>query len=208
MRWVNIEQNTPEWLQLRAGKVGGSSIGKIMANYGKSFGQPARDLAVKIALERLTGSPIDDGYTNAHMERGKQQEPIARALYEAENFVWVKPGGYYTDDDLIGVSPDGLVDDDGLIEIKSVIYTKQYETLFSNSFDLSYKWQLCYNLKNSGREWIDYVSYCAQFPIGNQLFQERIFGNECGEYFEKIDQRMDEFKKLLDKTTKVIRGKR
>ena len=31
--WLDIQQNTDEWLDLRIGKVTGSSIGKVMAYY-------------------------------------------------------------------------------------------------------------------------------------------------------------------------------
>ncbi len=56
MTWHNVEQNTDEpcpwcgktWMELRAGKVTGSAIPKIMANYGKAFGEPAKKYATNI----------------------------------------------------------------------------------------------------------------------------------------------------------------
>jgi len=103
--WHDIPQNTPEWLQMRVGKIGGSSIGKIMACYGKAFGDPAHDLAVKVAIEQITGKSQESGYTNEHMERGHEQEPIARMMYEEHYFVDVTNGGFFENGD-IGVSPD------------------------------------------------------------------------------------------------------
>ncbi len=50
----SIEQNTPEWLELRAGKATGSAIPKIMANDGKAFGEPAKRLAVEIAINTIS----------------------------------------------------------------------------------------------------------------------------------------------------------
>jgi len=41
MRWVDCEQNTEEWESLRIGRIGGSELHTIMANYGKAFGDPA-----------------------------------------------------------------------------------------------------------------------------------------------------------------------
>ena len=73
--FLDIQQNTEEWLQLRVGKVTSSGIGKIMANYGKAFGPPAKEYAVKIALEQLTDDAVGYHYTSAHMERGHEQEP-------------------------------------------------------------------------------------------------------------------------------------
>ena len=87
MAFINCEQNTDEWFELRLGKVTGSSIAKIMANYGKAFGNPAKDLAVDLAVEQLTGKRKENNYSNSHMARGHEEEPIARALYEDKFFV-------------------------------------------------------------------------------------------------------------------------
>lgn len=203
MIWVDVQQNSDEWLDMRCGKIGGSSIGKIMANFGKAFGPPAKELAVKIAIEQITGQRQEAGYSNAHMERGHEQEPIARALYEEENFCTVNNGGFYDDGD-VGVSPDGLIDDDGIIEIKSVISHVQYDTLKRGKYDPKYHWQLCLNLKTSGREWIDYVSFCAEFPEGKRLLTYRTHADQFSEDFAKIDQRLNEFRGEVEKIKKRI----
>jgi hypothetical protein len=203
MSWIDIEQNTDEWLELRAGKVGGSSIGKIMANYGKAFGDPAKRLAVQIALEQITGKPQGESYTNDHMARGHEQEPVARALYEDWFFCDVTNGGFF-DNGLTGVSPDGLIQADGLIEIKSVIAPVHFATVKRGSFDPAYKWQLLFNLKESGRDWIDYVSYCADFPEGKRLFVYRVPVDNNGEFFDMIDTRLAEFFELVEENKKII----
>lgn len=206
MPWLDIEQNTDEWLDLRIAKVTGSAIGKIMANYGKSFGEPAKKAAITIAREMVTGKrSMIEGYSNAHMERGHEQEPVARALYEDFNFIDVTNGGFY-DNGLTGCSPDGLVGDNGVIEIKSVIDTTHFATMKRNSFDPAYKWQLFFNLKESGREWIDFVSYCADFPENTRLFTHRIFASMAEEEFNQIDSRLLEFESLINECKKIIKG--
>jgi len=203
--WVDIRQNTDEWLDLRAGKVSGSSIGKIMANFGKAFGDPAKKLAVNLAIERVTGKRVEgDHYTNKHMERGHEEEPIARMLYEERNFAIVQNGGFY-DNGITGCSPDGLVDDDGLIEIKSVIPTSHYPTIKRNSYDPKYKWQLIFNLRESGREWIDYVSYCSSFPQESNLFICRIEKQSISKELEMIQRRLAEFEAMVSDIIKDIR---
>jgi hypothetical protein len=121
MTFIDIDQNTDEWLILRCGKVTGSGVAKVMANDGAAFGQPAKDYAVQIALERLTGIPQGSNYSNAHMERGHEEEPLARVAYEDEFFCDVDNGGFFDCGDT-GCSPDGLVGENGLIEIKSHIF--------------------------------------------------------------------------------------
>jgi len=200
----DVQQNTLEWMELRTGKLGGSSIGKVMANFGKSFGPPAHDLAVQIAIEQLTGKKIESQYTNSHMERGHIQEPIARALYEENNFVTVSNGGFFDSGDLLGVSPDGLVDDDGGIEIKSVIESVHFANIKRRGFDPAYKWQIYAELLVSGREWWDFVSFCETFPPGKKLYQFRIFRNEAAEEFAMIQIRVDHFKQLVYEKRTVI----
>ena len=202
-KFHDIQQNTDEWLDLRCGKIGGSSIGKIMANYGKAFGKPAHDLAVKIAIEQITGKRQDQSYSNAHMERGHEQEPIARALYERENFCVVDNGGFF-DDGVHGVSPDGLVDDDGVIEIKSVISSVHFANKKRGGFDPTYQWQYFLNLMVTGREWIDFVSFCADFPEGKRLYEFRIFAEDSHEEFVKINNRVADFLLLIQQKKEII----
>lgn len=199
----DVEQNTDEWMGMRAGKVGGSSIGCVMANYGKAFGDPAKKLATNIAVEQLTGNKLGSSYTNEHMERGHEQEPVARRLYEDRNFVDVSNGGFF-DNGFTACSPDGLVGDSGMIEIKSVVAHVQYSTIKRNSFDPSYKWQLNFNLKETGRKWIDYVSFCAEFPEGRRLFVYRLYAEQQQEEFKMIDARLGEFKRLVDEIKQDI----
>lgn len=175
-------------------------------NPEKTFTDTAKKSAIIIARELVTRKrSLIEGYSNAHMERGHEQEPIARALYEELTFCDVANGGFY-DNGLTGCSPDGLVNNDGLIEIKSVIDTTHFATIQRNSFDPAYKWQLYFNLKESGREWIDFVSYCADFPEKTQLFTHRIWSNLAGEQFKQIDLRLLEFESLVNEYKKIING--
>jgi len=202
--WIDVKQNTDEWLPLRAGKVTGSAISKVMANYGKPFGDPAKKYASIIAVERIKGAAVGgDRYSNIHMEAGHVEEPIARMLYEEEYFCSVTNGGFF-DNGKTGCSPDGLVDDNGIVEIKSVIVPVQYECIKRNSYDPAYHWQIIFNLKETGREWIDYVSFCEQFSDSKKLLTKRVYASECIEDFKKIDIRLKEFEELVDKITSDI----
>jgi hypothetical protein len=199
----DIAQNDDAWLIARSGKVTGSVASSMMANYGKAFGDPAKKLAANIAVEQLTGKNIASTYSNAHMERGHEQEPIARMIYEDEYFCDVLNGGFF-DNGFTGCSPDGLVMGDGVVEIKSVIASVQYATVKRGSFDPAYRWQLMFNLKETGRKWIDYISFCNDFPEGKKLFVFRIHADEQQEEFKMIDSRLAEFKLLVDEIKQDI----
>lgn len=196
MIYHDVEQNTDEWQALRCGKATASNFALFMANYGKAFGEPAKKYALRIALERINGFKSENGYTNEHMERGHEQEPIARMMYEDEHFAEVLNGGFF-DCGLYGDSPDGLVGDNGLIEIKSVIYSTHYATLERKTFDPDYKWQLVGHLDCTGREWVDFVSYCAEFPPYRQLLVYRLHRDEVDDELTMLQKRRNEFLELV-----------
>jgi len=202
-KFYDVAQNTDEWMALRCGKLGSSNAGAVMANYGKAFGEPAKKLAVNIALQQITGKHSESSYTNEHMERGHEQEPLARMLYEQEFFCSVSNGGFF-DCGFTGNSPDGLVGHDGVIEIKSVIPTVHFENIKRMNIDPAYKWQCVKTLKETERKWLDFVSFCQDFPIGKQLFTYRIHAKNLAEEFGMIDSRVAEFENLVYETKKTI----
>lgn len=202
-KFIDVEQNSDEWYELRGGKLTSSKLGTIMANYGKSFGEPAKKYAVNIAIEQITCKAISSSYTNDHMQRGHEQEPIAREMYEDDYFCEVTNGGFF-ESEFVGCSPDGLVDNDGLIEIKSVISTTHFATLKRQDVDPAYKWQCIGNLKFTGRDWIDFISYCEEFPESKQLFVKRMKKEDFTEEFKMIDERISQFKQLVSESKQLI----
>lgn len=203
MKWHNVQQNSEELEQLRLGKVTASNFGTIMANDGGAFGEPAKRYALQLALEIINNQKAEYSFTNQHMERGHEQEPIARMLYENEYFVDVTNGGFFDCGDY-GDSPDGLVDDGGIIEIKSVIASTHYATLKRNSFDPSYKWQLIGHLDCTGRDWVDFISYCSDFPEHKQLIVYRLNRSECEQDIERLINRRNQFIELVKNTVKEV----
>jgi hypothetical protein len=202
-KFHDVEQNSEEWMALRLGKPTCSMFGVFMANYGKAFGEPAKREALRIALERITKKKAEHSFSNKHTERGHEQEPVAKMLYAEETFSKLKNGGFF-DCGSWGDSPDALVSDEGVIEIKSVIAETHYDTIQRGTFDPSYKWQLVGHLDCTGRQWVDYVSYCSDFPEGNQLFIHRLHRHECADELEMLATRRAEFLSLITSTMNNI----
>lgn len=200
MKWHDVEQNSDDWFALRLGKATASHFGTIMANEGKAFGDPAKRYALQLALEIVTGKRAEFSFSNDHMERGHEQEPIARQLYEDENFVDVTNGGFFDHGDY-GDSPDGLVGDDGVVEIKSVIASTHYATIQRGAADPAYKWQLVGHLDCTGRAWCDFVSYCSDFPEPQQLVVCRLVRGDYEDEIERLRARRREFIDTLLRTT-------
>lgn len=200
MIWRDVQQNSDEWLELRRGKVTASNFSMFMANDGKSFGEPAKKYALQVALERVTGIKSEGGFSNCHTDRGHIEEPIARLLYEETYFTEVTNGGLF-DCGEYADSPDGLAGNDGVIEIKSVTPSVHYATLKRGSFDPAYTWQLVGHIECSNRSWVDFVSYCSEFPRHNNLIVFRTYREEFSDHIKRLQARRTEFLKLINQLT-------
>lgn len=202
-QWHDVEQNTDVWVQLRVGKATGSNAGCYMANGDGAFGEPAKKYALQIALEIATGRKAEFSFSNDHTERGHEQEPIAKMHYEDAEFVTVTNGGFFDCGDH-GDSPDGLLGTDGVLEIKCVTAAVHYANLKRNSFDPAYRWQLVSHLDCTGRDWVDFVSFCSEFPEASQLIVYRSTRDDFKEELLRLAERRAKFLELVQTTLKSI----
>jgi len=138
-------------------------------------GDVARGLVTLLVSERITGL-VEETPTSQAMLRGQLDEPYARDAY-GEHHAPVDQVGFMVRSDWgyrIGYSPDGLVGDDGLIEIKSRAPKKHVATILADEVPAENMAQCQAGLLVSGREWLDYVSFCGGLP----LWTKRVFPDE------------------------------
>lgn len=162
-----VLQGSDEWLALRCGILTASNMGLVLTPTLKAANNDkTRAHAYEIALQRLTGF-VEPQYVSDAMLRGQEDEIYARAAY-AEHFAPVEETGFVTNTSLgftLGYSPDGLVGSDGLIECKSRAGKYQVQTIATNEVPSEYVLQLQTALLVTGREWIDFISYCGGLPM-------------------------------------------
>lgn len=192
----NFEQGSDEWKNARTGVITASCFSQILAG-GK--GKTRRTYLLKIVSERITGNQADT-FSNAHMERGHEQESTARDLYVEQNNVEVTQCGFMKNFGL-GYSPDGLVADDGLIEIKSKLAHLQAEILLDDEIPSEHIAQLQGGLLISERKYIDFISFCPGMP----LFIKRVFRDE--DYISKLKVEIFNFEEEVQKAVNTIVSK-
>jgi len=161
----DIIQGTDEWLALRCGCITASSLNAIMSPRTLKPTKAEGHLFDLLA-QRITHH-VEPQYISDDMLRGQADEIESRALY-SRHFAPVTEIGFITrdfGDFTIGYSPDGLVGDDGLIECKSRRQKYQTETLIAGAVPSEHVLQCQAGLLISGRQWLDYVSYCAGMPM-------------------------------------------
>ena len=153
-----LEQGSPEWLELRKGRITGSRFKDARDRTAKGLPTAKCSLyAMDVARERC-GGKAGDRFQNAAMRFGTEQEPLAREAYERATGNLVFEVGFITDESgYFGLSPDGLIDDDGVLEIKTMVSS---ETLFRAVVDgdiSEYLDQIHGYLWMLGRQWVDLV---------------------------------------------------
>jgi hypothetical protein len=201
--WHDVPQNTEAWQALRLGKATASNFGCIMANDGAAFGEPAKKYALQLALELATGRKAEFSFSTDHMERGHEQEPVARMLYEDTEFVDVTNGGFF-DCGAFGDSPDGRIGEKGVLEIKSVTAAVHYANLKRKSFDPAYRWQLVGHIDCAEADWVDFVSYCSEFPEASQLIVYRQTRDDFKDELKRLEERRAKFLELVQTTLASI----
>ena len=190
-----IEQGTPEWHQLRLGKVTASRVADILATTRTGPSASRQNYLIELALQRSTGN-IEPSYTNAAMEWGTQTEPQARAAYEVETGNFVDQVAFIDHPTIawFGCSPDGLVGDDGLIEIKCPNSATHWEYFKAKKPPQKYVIQMQTQLAVTGRKWCDFVSFDPRMPERSQLLVVRVDRDEAfiAELEEKVKQFLSE----------------
>lgn len=190
--YQTIEQGTDEWRSLRAGKITASrakdardykALTKAQEKEGRTRGDPSAKLlgyAAQVAVERIAGRPIDQGFESWQMREGHVQEPECRVAYELRtgNTV-IEVGSIATDDDVFLYSPDGLVDDDGLVEIKTLLSADRICSIVGDGDISDFVDQCNFGLWLTGRKWIDLCIWVpALAEIGLDLTVHRITRDE------------------------------
>jgi putative phage-type endonuclease len=174
---AEILQGSPEWFEKRGGMISASRMCQMMAD-GQGI---TRDkYKYKLAVERLTGKPIMDGFKTEYTERGVELEPQARDYYEfySGSTITQVPFIYHAETKIGLASPDALVDDDGLLEIKCPKYSTHIGYLINKKIPRAYLLQIFWQLACTKRKWCDWMSYCPELPANMKALIIRVDRNE------------------------------
>lgn len=169
------------------------------------FSNGARDYAFRLAIERISGQPLDEGYETFAMRRGHDLEPAARAAHEIEAGVVVQRCGFVlTDDRVFGASADGLIGEHGGAEYKCLIDPARLRGVLVDDDLTEFADQVQGCLWLTGRRWWHFALYCpALEPIGRALWWREIQRDD--EYIEAMERDLLEFRALVDETEARLR---
>ena len=194
----HCDQRSDEWLALRAGILTGTGATAMLAKARKKGEESyqRRDVRLQLVCERLTGRSLDDGFDTVWVRKGREREPLAVAAYEAVTGSLVASVGFVRDDTCaMGCSPDGLVEGGaGLLEIKCPKPATHLKYLREGRLPPEYEPQVRHTALVTGVQWVDFVSWCEEFPAALQLFVCRIKREDLalGTYYELAVAFLDE----------------
>lgn len=202
VNYIDIEQGSDEWRDIRRGKASASRAADLLATVRYGEAAAYRNYKTELAIERITGkSP--ERYVTRQMEYGTDTEPVARLMYQLVTGNMVKKSGIYVIEGKNAcASLDGEVGDDGVIEIKCRELANHVESLALGKVPDMYYKQIQFQLWVTHRQWGDYVSYCDEMPNNAQLFIQRVERDEA--MIADIIERYEQMERDIELITKTI----
>ena len=191
-----MEQRTDEWFAARIGKVTASRVADVIAKTKSGYGAGRANYLADLVVERLTGQKAQ-GFSNAAMEWGTEQEPHARAAYSAKTGIMVEEVGFIDHPTVAmsGASPDGFAEE-GLIEVKCPNTATHLEYVLAELPPLKYFTQMQWQMACTGRPWCDFVSFDPRLPERLQLLVVRVPRDD--DYIAMLETEVKKFLAELD----------
>jgi hypothetical protein len=215
MRFLQVQQGTQEWLAARAGVITASRFSDARsklkrASGDRKAGDPSSE-AIKyawtLAMERISGTSLDDTFVTWAMKRGTELEPAAREAYEQHTgSLAMEAGIVFTDDGAFGYSTDGFVGDVGMVEIKCPAACDKLGLIWTDPAHAAdeYRDQILGGLWITGRAWCDLVVFCPWLePVGKSLFIQRIRRDD--DAIEALESDLMDFRRVVDQHEAALR---
>jgi putative phage-type endonuclease len=206
---MSEEQGTESWFADRLGKVTASRLADVLAKTKSGYSASRNNYMTQLVLERITGTRAES-YSNAAILHGIEQEPFARAAYEAHTGQMVEEVGFmpHAEIAMSGASPDGLVGDDGMVEIKCPSSSTALEVWLTHSqggnpVDAKYYAQMQWQMRCADRSWCDYVVFDPRMPAKAQLFVTRVYRDN--EWLSVTEEEVIKFLAEVDAKVKSLK---
>lgn len=206
-----MDQRSDEWFAARLGKVTASRVADVVARTKTGYGASRANYLAELVAERLTGVKAE-GFTNAAIQWGTDQEPEARLAYEFRTDAAIEEVGFIPHPaiEMSGASPDALVGDDGLAEIKCPNTSTHIETLLTGVIPSRYETQMLWQMACTGRAWCDFASFDPRLPEEMRLFVKRFYRDDAriAELEEEVRTFLFELDTTVRRLVKLYGGER
>ena len=203
-KYLNIEQGSESWLQIRLGKVTASRVADVMAKTKTGVSASRSNYLIELALQRVTGV-IEPSYTNDAMAYGTANEQTARTAFEVAHNVFVDQVAFVDHPTIpnFGCSPDGIVGD-SLLEIKCPYQSAIHWSYFKDGCPSKYYTQIQAQMSCTGAKSVWFVSYDGRMPPRSQLYIEEVLREE--EFIKKLEDEVKQFLNEVEIESQLMKG--
>ena len=205
-------QGSAEWLASWAGVITASKFVEARKRLKSGpkkggFTEAAEDYAFRVAVERISGAPLDEGFSTWAMKRGNELEPEARAWVEVKLGIFVDVAGFVTtDDEKFGASADGFIDKDGGLEIKCLVDPGRIRNVILSDDISEFMDQIQGGMWITGRKWWQFALFCpALEKVGLQLYTKRVERDD--NYINEMELDLLEFERVVSKYEQTLRDR-
>lgn len=197
LQFVNCEQGSKEWLNLKLGVISASNVHAVLAKKGTQARENyLLDLVSQVATKQ--SEPID----GQALRWGKENEAGARSAYEITTQRTVEQVSFiYGEGKRIGASPDGIIREISVgCEFKAPWNSRNHTAfLLSDKIKKEYVYQVQFCMYVTGFEYWDFCSYDKRFI--NNMFKiitvkrdndiVDMFKNEIPVFVNEMDSALD-----------------
>lgn len=167
----------------------------------------AKDYAFRLAIERISGQPLDEGFETWAMRRGRELEHEARMEHEALTGLLVEQAGFITTDDgLFGASADGLIDPNGGSEYKCFVDPARLRPILLEGDITEVRDQAQGCMWIGVREWWHVGLYCPALANAEKQFT-MIETPRDDDFIEAMEMDLIEFARFVDEYEAALRRK-
>ena len=160
MKYLKIEQKSPEWWALKVGKISGTKFGQLISSR-------ENDLVESLANEALDNYVERSDYVDYDMQFGIDNEEEALSKYSQMTGITFVRGGVIASDfsDISIASPDGVNNDNPnhviIVEAKCTMHGRKHLKRFTRGIDKPYLPQIYnYFVQSDDVKEVHWVSYC------------------------------------------------
>jgi hypothetical protein len=200
---LEFEQGSDAWKVYRSGKVTASMVSDIFAG---GTGKSRENALADLVQELLTGKPVES-FSNHHTQRGTENEPIGRMLYEAYAGDEVQTVGFIDHPFLkgYGASPDGFREESGKLiglELKNRSAAIHIQVLNGREIPGKDMFQMIAQMDCCEFDAVDYGSYNPDFPGKMALHVVRVW--RTAEVEKLITERQWKIKAFIDEAHEQV----
>jgi hypothetical protein len=185
----------------RSKRVEAALAGERVGDYTSA----AKDYAFRLAVERITGKPLDGGFSTWAMQRGNELEPEARLLHEQRIGVMIEHAGFVISRcGRFGASADGLIAPEGGSEYKCLVDPARMRQVIVEQDLSEFMDQMQGGMWITGRKWWHYGLYCPDLKeAGKDLILHHVARDD--EYIAALEADVLAFDRYVEHCkTKIL----